>query len=86
MLDQGDGDQAGDQDGGRCRPWRGPVDRLGYGFVRVGRGRALAHRLAWRLAGLELPAGWRVRPCRALRHCVNVAHLELLPRRPRAPH
>src|SRR3984893_17287546 len=60
-----------------CLLFFGPWSERGYGRLKVAGKKVLAHRLAWELAGREVPPGLRLlhkcdTPC-----CVNVDHLFL---------
>jgi len=59
-----------------CWLWRGSLDRLGYGMVKVnGRSRA-AHRVAWEFSRGPIPAGLTLDHLCRVRNCVNPNHLE----------
>lgn len=70
---------APDSDG--CRRWRAGAARGGYGIFYLGGGRAekqyeSAHRVAYRLAGNEIPAGFVVDHLCRHPWCVEPTHLE----------
>lgn len=63
-----------------CWLWTGEVNRRGYGRVRIGGVRTVAHRAVYELLVGPVPEGHvldhvRARGCR-YRRCVNPAHLE----------
>lgn len=65
---------------GQCWPWLGGVNQYGYGVFWLAGKQDLAHRVAYRLAGGEIPAGLHLDHvldwgC-TRRDCVNPAHLE----------
>lgn len=57
-----------------CWLWDGAVDSKGYGAFRVGKRVIQAHRVAMRLAGLELGDLHALHRC-DVRTCVNPDHL-----------
>lgn len=69
-----------------CLLWQGLTGRTGgYGRISVGNRDVYVHRVAWELENGPVPDGFELdhvyaRGCR-YRHCVNVAHLELVTRR-----
>lgn len=91
-----------DRSGGpdACHPWRGPLDKKGYGNIRVNGKRRRVHQVAWELAnGEPVPDGHdidhscrneavRAGTCRpgacAHRRCCNPHHLRALTRREHA--
>lgn len=71
-------------DPAHCWTWQGGLCAAGYGVTTRRWGRQIApHRVAWVLAGGRLnewPREHLDHLCR-VRHCVNPAHLELVPAR-----
>ncbi len=67
-----------DRSGGpdACHPWIGALKPDGYGLIWMGNRTVRVHRVAWLLAGKELPAHPMVldHTCRN-RGCCNVRHL-----------
>lgn len=59
-----------------CLLWIGRHHPDGYGQFQVGRDSIGAHRIAWALAGRDVPAGQELDHLCRVRCCVNVAHLE----------
>lgn len=59
-----------------CWPWRGSVDRKGYGRLRVDGRTALAHRIGYELCVGPIPEGLTLDHLCRNRGCVNPAHLE----------
>lgn len=55
-----------------CWLWRGAIKPNGYGRLN----NDYAHRISYRLAELEIPAGLHLDHLCRVRHCVNPAHLE----------
>jgi hypothetical protein len=58
-----------------CTPWRGPLDRFGYGRMNEGRS---AHRELWIKARGPIPEGMTIDHTCRFRACVNLGHLRLL--------
>ena len=60
-----------------CTPWLGALHGKGYGHFRF-RGHVLkAHRVAWELAGRDIPNGMQILHACDNPRCVNVEHLFL---------
>lgn len=66
-----------------CWLWTGATtSNYGYGHLSLRRGQTeYAHRLAYRLAYGEIPAGWVIDHLCRTPACVNPAHLEAVPHR-----
>ena len=60
-----------------CWLWTDTLTTTGYGLLRIGRKKKLAHRLAYTLFKGEIPAGLQVNHVCDVRHCVNPEHLKL---------
>lgn len=58
-----------------CWPWTGARIGTGYGQLRIGRRRILAHRLAYTLAAADIPDGLCVLHSCDNPICCNPAHL-----------
>ena len=59
-----------------CWIWLGPVNRNGYGYVKRGGRKVMAHRLAYMLKHGPIPAGYVVDHLCRVRQCCNPDHLE----------
>lgn len=64
-----------------CWLWRGSVDTLGYGMVKVNGRSRVAHRVAWEFSRGPIPAGLTLDHLCRVRHCVRPDHLEPVPLR-----
>lgn len=58
-----------------CWPWTGAHINDGYGQLRIGRTRILAHRLAYMIAVADIPDGAMVLHSCDNPNCCNPAHL-----------
>lgn len=58
-----------------CWEWQGSLTK-GYGRMRFGGSKQLAHRLAYRLTGADIPDGLHIDHLCRNRRCVNPMHLE----------
>lgn len=58
-----------------CWLWTGCLQSMGYGTISINGKATLAHRVALRLAGVDVPAGAVVRHHCDVPNCVNPAHL-----------
>lgn len=67
-------------DPAECWPWQGPVNKDGYGSMKVGADRFPAHRYVYEHLVGPIPDGLHIDHVRArgctTRACVNPAHLE----------
>lgn len=64
-----------------CWQWLGYVNEWGYGRFQVSRGRKpYAHRVAFELAGNQIPDGLVLDHLCRNRRCVNPEHLEVVTR------
>ena len=65
-----------------CHVWHGCIHTRGYGCMWFDGRLQLAHRIAWQIAGRELPTGGLVLDhiCE-VKPCVNVEHLRVLTNR-----
>ena len=61
-----------------CLVWLGHVERGGYGVFWDGVRLVKAHRMALRLAGIAVPAGYEVDHLCRNRACCNVEHLDVV--------
>lgn len=61
--------------GHQCWPWRYGQDHGGYGEVRIGTTAEASHRIAYRIATGDIPAGMVIRHNCDNRLCCNPAHL-----------
>ena len=59
-----------------CYIWTGPVNTKGYGVISFQGRHWVAHRLAWYLAGREVPPGMELDHLCENKACVNVSHLD----------
>lgn len=59
-----------------CLLWTGYINRDGYGRLRVGRKKMLAHRVAW-LLDHSIPSGMCVLHRCDVPSCINIRHLFL---------
>lgn len=61
-----------------CHVWTAALDNHGYGMIYHGRhtGPRRAYRVAFELAGLDIPSGMEVDHLCRNRRCVNIDHLE----------
>ena len=66
-----------DKDG--CHAWTGNIGRGGYGQHRNGKKMMLAHRFAYERVYGAIPFNLTVDHLCRKRHCVNPAHMELVP-------
>lgn len=67
-----------------CWPWRGRLNKGGYGVATFGRRERLAHRVAWMFATGPIPDDLTVDHMCYSPSCVNPAHLRLLTSRQNA--
>ncbi len=58
-----------------CHDWMGTRQSNGYGMIRLSGVAEYAHRVAWKLAGREIPQGKYVLHICDNRRCVNVDHM-----------
>lgn len=65
---------------GHCWPWTGPTSSDGYGLISVGGHVERAHRLAWLLAGHDLPNHTTLDHVCTTHRCCNPWHLTPLSR------
>ena len=59
-----------------CWLWTGSKNAEGYGQILLNRKLAKAHRVAYELTAVAIPAGLTIDHLCRVRHCVNPAHLE----------
>src|SRR5215475_10921867 len=59
-----------------CWKWEGPVNNKGYGKVRVGGRKVLAHRVAYERWWGQIGEGKQLDHVCGVRECVNPEHLE----------
>jgi hypothetical protein len=59
-----------------CLLWMGMVNQYGYGRVKIGGQRTVAHRAAYELACGPVPDGLELDHLCRVRCCINPAHLE----------
>jgi HNH endonuclease len=64
-----------------CLLWTRPPNSRGYGVIRIGGKHRLVHRVMWELFNGPIPDGLRPDHLCRVRHCANVAHLELVTHR-----
>lgn len=69
---------------GECWLWNGAQNGRGYGRVNLHGVWYQAHRLAWLLAGRELPSGMVLNHLCQNKLCVRVEHLECVTQRQNA--
>lgn len=60
-----------------CWLWRGPSRGNGYGALRVGKRRVMAHRFSWELRNGPIPSGMVILHTCGIPACVNPNHLQL---------
>lgn len=71
---------------GPCHVWTAGVQSAGYGMIWHEKSMKLAHRVAWKLAGLDLADDVQL-DHRCLRHnCVRVEHLRPVTNKQNAEH
>lgn len=58
-----------------CHPWKGSLDKDGYGVFSVGKRKLKAHRVAWELSNGKIPVGMCVCHKCDQRSCCNKKHL-----------
>lgn len=61
-----------------CWLWIGARDFKGYGVFYLNGKKQRAHRVSWRLAGGDVPAGMELDHLCRNRRCVNPGHLDLV--------
>ena len=63
---------------GPCQEWTGSQNGDGYGIVTIEGRNAYAHRVAWRMAGREIPRGLQIDHLCRNRACIRVDHMEVV--------
>jgi hypothetical protein len=63
-----------------CHVWQGATVWGGYALRRVNGVRYIEHRRVWEEAHGTIPDGWDVHHLCGRRRCINLNHLEALPR------
>jgi len=58
-----------------CRNWIGTILRSGYGQMKVGKTKKVAHRVAWETANGPIPPGMCICHHCDNPRCINVSHL-----------